>query len=57
MISKNDPNKIIKEWDSQKTAANDLSINVSTLKYRLDNKCIFKQNDQEFYLIRQIDYS
>ena len=57
MILKNDPIQIIKEWDSQKTAAKDLSINTSTLKYRLDNKCIFKQNDKEYYLIRKIDYN
>lgn len=57
MILKNDPTQIIKEWDSQKTAAKDLCINVSTLKYRLDNKCIFKKEDKEFYLIKRSDFN
>jgi hypothetical protein len=52
LIYKDNPSCIIKTWDSQKAASAELCIITSTLKYRLDNKCIFKYNDKECYLIR-----
>ena len=53
-VHKDEPNKIIQEWDSQKEASRDLGMKSSTLKYRLDNKSLF--NDV-YYLIRKGDIS
>jgi prophage antirepressor-like protein len=54
-VYKDEPNIIVKEWDSQKTTAEELGIHKSTLKSRIDNKFIFIDGDKEFYLIRQQD--
>jgi prophage antirepressor-like protein len=54
-VYKDEPNIIVKEWDSQKTTAEELGIHKSTLKSRIDNKFIFIDGDREFYLIRQQD--
>lgn len=51
-----EPTKIAKEWDSQKEAARNLGLVTSTIKYRLDNKVSFMENNKEFYLIRESDF-
>ena len=53
-IYKDEPYKIIQQWESQKDAANFLCICNSTLKTRIDNKYIFKDNyNKEYYLVRE----
>ncbi len=54
-VYKDQPNIVVKEWDSQKTAAEELGIHKSTLKSRIDNKFVFIENSREFYLIREQD--
>jgi prophage antirepressor-like protein len=54
-VYKDEPNIIVKEWDSQKTTAEELGIHKSTLKSRIDNKFIFIDGDREFYLVREQD--
>ena len=55
-IYKDEPQKIIKEWGSQKECGKDLGMGTSTVKYRIDKKYIFKEKSREFYLIREKDF-
>jgi prophage antirepressor-like protein len=56
-VYKDDPKKVIKRWNSQKECCKDLGMGPSTVKYRIDNKHMFVENNKEFYLIREIDFN
>jgi hypothetical protein len=55
-VYKDDPKKVIKQWNSQKDCCKDLGMGPSTVKYRIDNKHMFVENNKEFYLIRENDF-
>lgn len=56
-VYKDNPSIVVKEWDSQKTTAADLSMHSSTLKFRIDKKHVFIEatSNREFYLLRETD--
>ena len=56
-VYKDEPKKVIKQWDSQKNCGKDLGLGTSTIKYRIDNKYTFIENDKGFYLIRENDFN
>jgi prophage antirepressor-like protein len=56
-VYKDDPKKVIKQWNSQKDCCKDLGMGTSTIKYRIDNKHMFVENNKEFYLIRENDFN
>jgi phage anti-repressor protein len=57
-VFKDEPEKIVKEWDSQKEAGEEFGLNTSTIKYRLDRKYIFNNEyDRPFLLVRESEFN